>query len=69
MLAPLPGAVVRVLVAAGDAVVAGQTLVVLEAMKMEHTLTCTHDGTVTEVLVGAGQQVASGQVLVIVEGP
>jgi propionyl-CoA carboxylase alpha chain len=68
MLAPLPGAVVRVLVAAGDEVVAGQTLVVLEAMKMEHTLSCAHDGTVAEVLVGAGQQVESGQVLVVVEG-
>ena len=65
-VAPLPGAVVRVLVAPGDRVTAGQALVVLEAMKMEHGVHSTHDGTVVEVRVGGGDQVERGQVLVVV---
>jgi propionyl-CoA carboxylase alpha chain len=67
IVAPMPGSVVRVLVAPGDAVVAGQPLVVLEAMKMEHTVAAAVDGAVTEVTVTAGQQVEAGAVLVVVE--
>jgi propionyl-CoA carboxylase alpha chain len=59
---------VRVEVEQGDGVVAGQLLLVLEAMKMEHPVTSPVDGTVTEVAVAAGQQVDGGQVLVVVEG-
>jgi propionyl-CoA carboxylase alpha chain len=66
LVAPMPGSVVRVEVAAGDAVVAGQLLVVLEAMKMEHPITAPAAGTVVEVGVTAGQQVAGGDVLVVV---
>jgi propionyl-CoA carboxylase alpha chain len=67
LLAPMPGGVVRVLVAQGDAVSAGQALVVLEAMKMEHTVTAPVDGVVAEIVVGPGDQVDTGQVLAVVE--
>jgi biotin carboxyl carrier protein len=67
LLAPLPGSVVRVLVEVGQRVLPGETLMVLEAMKMEHTVTSPADGTVTELRVGVGDQVDPGQVLAIVE--
>ncbi|MGK3203441.1 acetyl/propionyl/methylcrotonyl-CoA carboxylase subunit alpha [Amycolatopsis sp. MEPSY49] len=67
LLAAMPGAVVRVLVEAGDSVVAGQALVVLEAMKMEHTVTAPIDGSVAELRVRHGDQVDTGQVLAVVE--
>lgn len=67
LAAPMPGAILRVLVNPGDQVTAGQTVVVMEAMKMEHDIHSPHDGTVTEVLVSAGVQVDSGQVLAVVE--
>ncbi|WP_433506533.1 biotin carboxylase N-terminal domain-containing protein [Pseudonocardia halophobica] len=67
LLAPMPGGVVRVLAAPGDTVSAGQALVVLEAMKMEHTVAAPVDGVVGEVHVGAGDQVETGQVLAVVE--
>ncbi|WP_093087289.1 biotin carboxylase N-terminal domain-containing protein [Pseudonocardia oroxyli] len=67
LLAPMPGGVVRVLAAEGDAVTAGQPLVVLEAMKMEHTVTAPVDGTVAEVRVAQGDQVETRQVLAVVE--
>ena len=67
-LAPMPGGVVRVAVSTGDAVQAGQLLVVLEAMKMEHAVHATSTGTVTEVTVAEGDQVETGRVLVVVEG-
>jgi propionyl-CoA carboxylase alpha chain len=67
LLAPMPGGVVRVLVAQGDAVSAGQALVVLEAMKMEHTVTAPVDGFVAGIAVGPGDQVDTGQVLAVVE--
>jgi propionyl-CoA carboxylase alpha chain len=67
LAAPMPGLVVRIVVTPGDRVVAGQTVVVLEAMKMEHDIHSPHGGTVTEVLVTAGTQVDSGQVLAVVE--
>ncbi|MFC5951880.1 biotin carboxylase N-terminal domain-containing protein [Pseudonocardia lutea] len=69
LLAPMPGGVVRVLAAPGDAVTAGQALVVLEAMKMEHTVVAPVDGVVGEVRAGPGDQVETGQVLAVVEEP
>ncbi|MCW2681991.1 MAG: Carbamoyl-phosphate synthase chain, ATP-binding protein [Frankiales bacterium] len=67
LTAPMPGTVVRVDVASGAAVEAGQVLVVLEAMKMEHAVRAPADGTVAQVVVKAGQQVDSGALLVVVE--
>ena len=60
---PMPGRVVKLLVAAGDVVKAGQPLCVVEAMKMQNELAAPADGTVTAVRVQAGEQVAAGAVL------
>ena len=60
---PMPGSVIAVQVAPGQQVTAGQALVLVEAMKMEHTLTAPHDGTV-EMHVRLGEQVAVDQLLV-----
>ena len=65
--APLPGAVTKVLVAEGDVVAEGDGLVVLEAMKMEHTLRANGAGTVAQVNCAAGQQVDVHDLLVTVE--
>jgi biotin carboxyl carrier protein len=65
--APLPGGVTKVLVTAGEAVADGTPLVVLEAMKMEHTLRAAGAGVVAEVRVTEGQQVDVGELLVRVE--
>jgi propionyl-CoA carboxylase alpha chain len=65
--APMPGTVVRVEVEAGAAVTAGQTIVVLEAMKMEHVVRAPHDGIAESILVAVGDQVEVGQVLAVVE--
>ena len=62
--APMPGRIASVAVAAGDAVTAGQTLVVLEAMKMEHALVAPFAGGVAEVTAAEGDQVAEGLTLV-----
>jgi acetyl/propionyl-CoA carboxylase alpha subunit len=67
LVAPMPGAVVRVLAEAGATVVKGQPILVLEAMKMEHTVASPADGTLSEVAVTAGQQVDAGSVLAVVE--
>ncbi len=64
--APMPGKVIRVDVAIGDSVAVGQPLVVLEAMKMEHTLKAPHAGLVTAVACGPDDQVEADEVLVIV---
>ncbi|MCU1394807.1 MAG: accA2 [Ilumatobacteraceae bacterium] len=64
---PMPGTVVRVFVAVGDVVAAGQNLVIVEAMKMEHVLRAAADGVVAEVLVRAGDLARLNEVLIIVE--
>jgi len=64
VLASMDGAIVDVMVVAGDVVTAGQTLVVLEAMKMEHPLKATIDGAVSAVNTQVGDQVKSKQLLV-----
>ena len=67
IVAPMPGRVVRVLVAAGDAVEARQPIVVVEAMKMENELRSPKAGRVKDVSVAAGASVEAGRVLVVVE--
>ncbi|MGV2497332.1 acetyl/propionyl/methylcrotonyl-CoA carboxylase subunit alpha [Pelagerythrobacter aerophilus] len=67
IVAPMPGKVIAVDVAEGDTVTAGQRLLVLEAMKMEHALTAPFDGTVTELAASAGAQVQVEAVLAVVE--
>lgn len=62
---PIPGLVKEVRVAAGDTVQAGQTVVVLEAMKMENQIAAPHDGTVESLAVAAGQTVSSGALLLV----
>jgi propionyl-CoA carboxylase alpha chain len=68
LLAPMPGTVVSVGVAPGDEVAAGQPVLVLEAMKMQHTVAAPYAGTVTQIDVRPGAQVAAGEVLAVVEG-
>ena len=60
LAAPMPGKVVSFAVKVGDKVKAGQTLAVMEAMKMEHTITAPKDGEVSEVLYAPGDQIAEG---------
>ena len=62
--APLPGTIKQVLVAVGQDIAAGDTVVVMEAMKMENNITAEFGGKVTAVKVAVGDQVQSGQVLV-----
>lgn len=66
LTAPMPGTVTVVKVATGDEVVAGQGLLVVEAMKMEHLITAPHAGTVTELDVKPGTTVAMDQILAVV---
>ncbi|MEW6268914.1 MAG: biotin carboxylase N-terminal domain-containing protein [Thermodesulfobacteriota bacterium] len=66
LIATMPGIVLRVCVAAGDRVAAGDELVVLEAMKMEHRVLAPHAGTVEAVRVAPGASVTAGDVLVVV---
>ena len=66
-VAPMPGSILRVLVVVGDEVAAGQPLLTMEAMKMEHQVVSPVAGRVVEVFVLAGQQVDSGQPLVRIE--
>jgi acetyl/propionyl-CoA carboxylase alpha subunit len=65
-VAPMPGKVVKVLVAESDHVRAGDTLVVLEAMKMEHAVKATEAGVVSELCVSVGEQVEADAPLVVV---
>jgi acetyl-CoA/propionyl-CoA carboxylase biotin carboxyl carrier protein len=64
---PMQGTIVKVLVSEGDEVEAGQTVCVLEAMKMENNIAADKSGTVKEVKVTAGQSVGSGDVVVVIE--
>ena len=65
--APMQGTIVKVLVAEGDAVEVGQSVLVLEAMKMENHISAEKAGTVKEVRVAAGDTVGTGDVLVVIE--
>jgi biotin carboxyl carrier protein len=65
----MPGIVRAVLVQPGEAVAAGQPLVILEAMKMENELRADHAGIVREVKVAAGNAVDGGAALIVIEPP
>jgi len=67
LTAPLPGVVLRVLAAVGDEVAAGQPLVVVEAMKMEHEIAAPAAGRIAELPVAAGEQVEAGRVLAVLD--
>ncbi|GAB1812531.1 acetyl/propionyl/methylcrotonyl-CoA carboxylase subunit alpha [Mycobacterium sp. MUNTM1] len=69
LVAPMPGSVIRLGAAIGDTVTAGQPLIWLEAMKMEHTIAAPVDGVLAELNVKTGQQVEVGAVLARVEAP
>ncbi|HUQ43312.1 MAG TPA: biotin carboxylase N-terminal domain-containing protein [Candidatus Limnocylindria bacterium] len=67
IVAPMPGSILAVHIAAGDRVEAGDPIATLEAMKMEHAVAATVAGTVTELAARPGDQVARGDVLAVVE--
>ncbi len=67
LTAPMPGKVISTHVEAGDRVEAGQLLLVLEAMKMEHRVTAPEGGTVAELRVATGDQVGNGELLVVID--
>ena len=69
LVAPMPGVVLDVRCVVGDTVAAGQVLVVLEAMKMEHHISAPVDGTVTDVPIAVGEQLENGALLLTIEGP
>lgn len=64
---PLPGTVIAINVKEGDTVAAGQTLLVLEAMKMENNIDAERGGVVKQILVAAGATVMEGDVLIVIE--
>ncbi len=67
LVAPLPGYVRQVLVAKGDVVTKDQPLIIVEAMKMEHTILSPKDGLVDDVFYEAGDQVLEGAELLAIE--
>ena len=67
LIAPMPGKVIDVKVKKGKKVKAGDTLVILEAMKMEHSIKASEDGTVSELLISLNDQVENGALLMIVK--
>jgi biotin carboxyl carrier protein len=66
IVAPMPGKIVRVLVKKGEAVLARQSVVVIEAMKMENELRAAGDGTLAEIHVRDGQSVEAGALLAVI---
>ncbi|MFP6654460.1 MAG: biotin carboxylase N-terminal domain-containing protein [Myxococcota bacterium] len=67
VVAPMPGKVIEIRVAVGDSVTVGQTLILLEAMKMEHPMRAAVDGVVSEIKISAGDQVENEALLLIIE--
>jgi biotin carboxyl carrier protein len=67
VVAPMPGAVLRVHAAIGHAVAAGDPVVTLEAMKMEHVVAAPIPGRVTDIRVRPADQVSRGQLLAVIE--
>ena len=67
VVAPIPGRIMDIKVAVGDAVSAGQTVATMEAMKMENNIVCNAGGVVKEIRVQQNSEVATGDVIMIVE--
>ena len=67
LIAPMPGKVIDIKVNKGKKVKAGDTLVILEAMKMEHSIKASEDGTVSELLISVNDQVENGALLMVVK--
>jgi biotin carboxyl carrier protein len=67
ILAPMPGKIVRTLVAVGDSVEAGQGLIVVEAMKMQNEMKSPKAGIVAEIKTKDGATVAAGEILIVIE--
>lgn len=67
VVAPMPGAVLKILAKVGDTVTEGQTVVVLEAMKMEIDVNAPTSGTVKQILVNVGSTVGSEDVLIVLK--
>jgi 3-methylcrotonyl-CoA carboxylase alpha subunit len=67
LVSPLPGSVTRVLVEEGQSVIKGQALMIVEAMKMEHTIAAPHGGRIARIYFSAGEQVAEGAQLLAME--
>jgi len=65
-MSPLPGVITHVMVKEGDAVKSGQTLMVLEAMKMENNIEANRDGKVTSIAVREGTSVMEGETLITI---
>ena len=65
--AALPGTITKILVSPGDKVSAGDTLLILEAMKMENEIVAPSSGVVKEIKIAEGQKVETGDVLVVIE--
>ncbi|MDB4183472.1 biotin/lipoyl-binding protein [Gammaproteobacteria bacterium] len=67
LVAPMPGKVIEVKVKKGDKVKAGDTLIIIEAMKMEHSIKATENGKVTKLMVSLNQQVNNGATLLVLD--
>jgi acetyl-CoA/propionyl-CoA carboxylase biotin carboxyl carrier protein len=67
VVVPMQGTIVKVTVAEGDEVATGQTVCLLEAMKMENAITADKDGIVKEIKVEAGQAVSAGDIVLVIE--
>jgi propionyl-CoA carboxylase alpha chain len=67
LVAPMPGTVIALHVTPGESVAAGQLLMIVEAMKMEHRITAPHAGVVGEVRAHRGDQVSGGDLLAVIE--
>jgi len=68
LVAPMPGSVIAIHAAVGDPVAAGDAIVTLEAMKMEHTVTAPIDGRLAELTIAPAEHVKRGQVLAVIDG-
>ncbi|MDB9947799.1 biotin/lipoyl-binding protein [Gammaproteobacteria bacterium] len=67
LVAPMPGKVIEVKVKKGDKVKAGDTLIIIEAMKMEHSIKATENGKITKLMVSLNQQVDNGATLLVLD--